>query len=762
LIVQADDRQFATLFPVLTRHREAVLPLLTREVQREAIPSWDDPPLPKTWQTPAASVQKQIEEASGLLAERFALVQTLPLSRFGSLAEGMRQSGYRPVRFRPYTVGKTVQVAAVWTRDGRDWRLLQDASADLVREQDAELRKHGYQGVDVCGWLKPGEQEEVYAGLWMRTAGKQQTRLYVGVPEARHAQDGWQPLKQAGLDPLTIHAFRGADGTRRFSSVWGRLAPSPKGEAQFVASKRFYERQLTPDRVQMDVGLSGNGAAPEYRGIWHTLANTVSVEQHGLTPAAHRERCRNLARQGYRCVALSVAETAPGMLLTASVWQRPRISETAREALGLRQSGAALTLLRLGQAAGVWPVLKHSAYPEARTRLLHRLGPEGVPAATLIARLKVEKDVSIRRALILALGEYSEKDLPAKVRAPLVKQLLDWYRDDADAGIHGAIDWLLRRGKEGPADRPLDWGQARELSRIDEELTARLRAEPARAERGWVVNSQGQTLAVIDSRKPFLMGSPPDEAGRTPDNEKLHWRQIGRRYAITTKPITVAQFQRFLKAHPQVEHWHTEQYSPKAEGPIIGVTWYEAAQYCRWLSEREGVPEHEMVYPSVAEIEKCKNRVTPLRLPDDHLKRTGYRLPTEAEWEFAARAGARTSRYYGSSVELLPRYAWYLSNAKDRTWPVGQHKPNDLGLFDMLGNVCTWCQERARDYAGGTRHRPVPDAEDTRVVTYHFHRVLRGGSFNSFAAYLRSAARNRFPPDVRFDGYGLRVCRTYP
>src|SRR5205807_10525143 len=120
--------------------------------------------------------------------------------------------------------------------------------------------------------------------------------------------------------------------------------------------------------------------------------------------------------------------------------------------------------------------------------------------------------------------------------------------------------------------------------------------------------------------------------------------------------------------------------------------------------------------PPVAQIQKCKDGVTPLGLPTNHLNRRGYRLPMEAEWEFACRAGARTSRYYGSSLELLPRHAWYLANAEDRTWPVGQKRPNDLGLFDMHGNVSTWCQKSARRYPPGSKERPARDDEDQKHI----------------------------------------------
>jgi formylglycine-generating enzyme required for sulfatase activity len=413
--------------------------------------------------------------------------------------------------------------------------------------------------------------------------------------------------------------------------------------------------------------------------------------------------------------------------------------------------------MRLGQPEHAWPLLSHSPYPEARSRLIQRLAGNGVPAAALVAQLEVEKDVSIRRALILALGEYPGEQVPVELRQRLVPRLLAWYRDHPDPGIRGAIDWLLRHGEEWPAPRPLDWGQAKELERIDRELARPVALAPGA--RRWFVNGQGQTLVVVESREPFLMSSQPDEPGRRQE-EKLHWRRIGRRYALGTKPLTVAQFERFLKAHPEVKHAYHKHYSPEPDCPIISVTWYEAAQYCRWLSEQEGVPEQERVYPSVAEIEKCKDGMTPLRLPANHLARKGYRLPTEAEWEYACRAGARTSRDYGSSDSLLPRYAWYQATSPERTRPVGQKRPNDLGLFDMLGNVWQWCQESAQYYPAGSRGKPVPDEEEVGEIFDRQIRIFRGGAFGGRPTLLRSACRQYGRPGAQIDGLGVRVART--
>src|SRR5262249_14048158 len=133
--------------------------------------------------------------------------------------------------------------------------------------------------------------------------------------------------------------------------------------------------------------------------------------------------------------------------------------------------------------------------------------------------------------------------------------------------------------------------------------------------------------------------------------------------------------------------------SPDPDGPVVGVTWAEAAQYCRWLSEQEGVPEMEQCYPSVSEIEKSKDGQNPLQLPVNYLTRSGYRLPTEAEWEYACRAGTVARRPFGSADAMLGNYAWFANNANDRARPVGTKRPNDFGMFDMLGNAWEWCQD---------------------------------------------------------------------
>ena len=121
-----------------------------------------------------------------------------------------------------------------------------------------------------------------------------------------------------------------------------------------------------------------------------------------------------------------------------------------------------------------------------------------------------------------------------------------------------------------------------------------------------------------------------------------------------------------------------------------------------------------------------------------------------------------TSRYYGETEELLPKYAWYNKNGLDRSWPVGGKKPNDFGLFDVQGNVFTWCQESFKPYPKSKENETTEDTEDVLSITLD-NRTLRGGSFDVQASIVRSAFRQGVVPTYRSDGdVGLRPARTLP
>jgi formylglycine-generating enzyme required for sulfatase activity len=662
-----------------------------------------------------------------------------------------------------------VLVALVWTRDPIDWTLKLGLTAAQVKDAPAAMIP-----ADVAGYsTKAGDR---YAVLWRKPGKGERAVAYAGVPQDEHKTET-DVFKNDGYVPATVQALVRPDGATTYSGVWWRGArkqePPLPGASPLI---RLGDEERTHDdfvfageHLLLDVHVgqafsaaraAGLIAAPrslalvaggsrQYASAWRDDTTREARGLHGLSAQAHLARCRELIAAGYRPVALSLAALAGEKTpLAASAWHRPVPPAEARDRLASRQGTAAATLLHLKEPEPVWPLLRHSPDPTVRSYVLERVGSRGVDARTLVERLEVEKDVSARRALILALGEFTRKDLPVAVRTPLVKKLLGWYRNDPDAGIHGAIDWLLRHAEEGPSARPLDWGQAKELERIDRELAGKHPGQPEAPARTstWHVNSLGQTFTLIRGPVEFRMGSPLWEPDRVPVNEKPHRRVIPRSYAIMTKPVTMAQWQEFLKDRPDVPGDYVERYSAGPGGPMIQVNWFMAAQYCNWLSKKEGIPAEEWCY-----VERPEQGIRPR---PDYLRRTGYRLASEAEWEYACRAGAVSSRYYGSSISLLSRYAHFLANSQDRTWPVGQERPNDLGLFDMHGNVWTWCQECPFLYPPGR-------VEDNEIIRDMNSRVLRGASFNIQAPSVRSANRSSLAPAFRNFSIGVRVARTY-
>jgi serine/threonine protein kinase/formylglycine-generating enzyme required for sulfatase activity len=440
---------------------------------------------------------------------------------------------------------------------------------------------------------------------------------------------------------------------------------------------------------------------------------------------------------------------APTPLLAEVAKQLPPDGpDDLKERLAKRQANAAVALLKMDWPEKVWPLLKHTPDPRLRSYLVHRLGPLGADPQALRKRVEEEPDVSICRALLLSLGEFASDQLPAPQREPLLATVLRWYREHPDPGLHGAAEWLLRT----------KWGQAARLREIDRELAKgkHRKLEQIKQEMGqgssqpqWYVNCQCQTLVVIPGPIEFLMGSPLTEASRGED-ERLHRRRITRTLAIATKPVTVEQFQRFH------EEKYLRQYAPTAECPMPGITWYTAVEYCNWLSKKDGLPEQEWCY----EPNKDQEYAEGMRPAPGYLGRAGYRLPTEAEWEYACRAGAVTSRCYGESEELLEHYAWYVRNANGRSWPVGSLKPNDLGLFDLHGNLWGWCHDRYQPYETAAGGKAIESNEDLTPVINTENRVLRGGSF-SHPGSVRSAYRGRLKPTYQGYDIGFRPARTF-
>jgi formylglycine-generating enzyme required for sulfatase activity len=237
------------------------------------------------------------------------------------------------------------------------------------------------------------------------------------------------------------------------------------------------------------------------------------------------------------------------------------------------------------------------------------------------------------------------------------------------------------------------------------------------------VNSIGVRLALIPSGE-FLMGTPDaDKGAQNNHREPQHKARITRPFYLGVTEVTQGQYRAVTGDNPS-------NYKGSDDLPVEQVSWNDAIAFCNKLSEREGLK----AYYKFGAGEQSGG--------------DGYRLPTEAEWEYACRAGASTRYSFGDDDASLGEYAWFKGNSTDRTHPVGQKRPNKFGLYDMHGNVEEWCWDRY--YRDSARHPSLAS-----------FRVVRGGSLidDPILPSLRSAYRDGDPPESCGHCLGFRVAR---
>jgi formylglycine-generating enzyme required for sulfatase activity len=255
-----------------------------------------------------------------------------------------------------------------------------------------------------------------------------------------------------------------------------------------------------------------------------------------------------------------------------------------------------------------------------------------------------------------------------------------------------------------------------------------------------LTNSVGITLVRIEPGE-FLMGTTKDQVDQLirmfpdvkreyfDDEQPQHLVRISRPFFLGIYEVTQGQYRQVVGSNPS-------HFTGSDDLPVENVSWLDAVGFCNKLSERE-------------------KRTTFYRIDGSEVAAVGgngYRLPTEAEWEYACRAKSTTVYPFGDDAGKLGEHAWYGGNSEDKTHPVGEKLPNAWGLYDMLGNVWEWCADGydAKYYASSSSSDP-PGASGASP------RVFRGGSWNNYPWGCRPANRFRHSPGYRSFILGFRV-----
>ena len=403
-----------------------------------------------------------------------------------------------------------------------------------------------------------------------------------------------------------------------------------------------------------------------------------------------------------------------------------------RDAHWKRQSLAAVTLVHLGYGDEVWSLLKFSPDPSLRSFIIHHLGNLGTNHNVLAARLELESEVSVRRALIQSLGGLDATRIPPADRSRITERLQTMYVNDPDPGIHGSASWTLRKWGTKLPELPVSEPNLATISPSENQpqqrseglaITAGTTSRQAQDNgvRRWYVNGQGQTMVVI-----------PAPADRR-DSPVIH------DFAISNHEVILAEYRRYRAG------WGAGRDDfPTDQFPIHGASWYEVAEYCNWLSKQEGLPESQWVYqPNTSG--QFGDGVT---IKENLAGLTGYRLPTDAEWEFACRAETSGTHGFGEPLTLLKLYCWHGANAEGNRHAVESLLPNDFGLFDLHGNLFEWVQN--------------PVSGPMSPVKASIERANRGGTYIGTRQGYSSNSRGGFLPSSRFSLQGFRVARTLP
>ncbi|QCX76292.1 Serine/threonine-protein kinase pkn1 [Streptomyces sp. YIM 121038] len=558
-----------------------------------------------------------------------------------------------------------------------------------------------------------------------------------------------EQLREALLDT-------GADGTsaRLHAAVLlADTAPPPDDDRWSGIAQRLTAELLEQDQLHLPAWLAALGPVVKYllesltatavdTSVRETVRETaVSVLQEvaadrgdllarlasGGPEHAYTEVVRRLTQNPILAVH-EAAQTELRSILQLPL--PPTSTEEKRVELGRYRAAAACTLLRFSRTDGILERMVTAPDPEFATQFAHQAAQREVPAEALTGMLAEAPDTQARYYLMMALGEYRPDSFSTAAQFDRTERLiLDLHRSDPSAAVHSAACWLDRR-----------WNH-----RIDN--TEHTAPYDPTGHRAWFTCATplgGRLTFSVFRPGSLFVGSPEDERERSSYEGPRRPTTLTRSFAVCNAQVTRGEFETFMaqtgrQGLPDISEW-----SDKPSEPVVAPTWYEAADFGAWLTTQ--------LAPGSAPVEFGAD-------VDDHpvnqAEWAGFRLPTEAEWEYACRAGTTTAYSFGSDRRLIDAYAWTSTNSGLKTHAAGILRPNPAGLFDVHGQCWEWCSDWYALYGSEAESDPRgPESGDRRV--------LRGGCWNLSARYARSACRNAHIPSNRNYYITFRLALTVP
>lgn len=705
-IEQARPQQLIDLVRNLGNQQDGTALLKTRLDENQSYRSGDDE---NRLEIPPESLVSTIETSGGIVAHDFALCPSLPFGQAIALVEQMRDYQFRPVRLRPFQTKDGLMAAILWNRDVVDWRLEFNLSADELQQQAQRWQGEGFLPVDAVGYIHEGKWR---CGV-ICEANDQASNTEFVVSLLRTPgqwQSDFDTLRANDFVPQSIHVNRYGDSRRR-CQIWQK--PSPRSYRWQKARLSTLKGASTEKsgRLLVDLTVYRDRDSVSYAGTWHQDFQYVyRVVKRPIR--LFQASCQKMAADGCSPVSIDASADRRGdNPSVACLWYRPVTTSPAQVSLRKSRINLIISLLMLGDPDPVFDHLQHSSDPTVRSLLIKQI-PESRIDPLAIFRLLESRDAraDIRQALILCLGNYGYTLSPSQKQV-MVPRIISIFRDDPNAGVHQAAEWLLRR-----------WNVAFENLKIDDDIPR----EPGR----WFIDKAGHSLIVAQLPQELPVNqvrsiSIGDAAGRV--------------FAVASTEVTNRQFRELCPNHPSSSDHDLDL-------PAHGLSWFDAVKYCHQLNLLHGIDESQWCYYPNAD----NNFSDGMRIPNDFASRTGYRLQTTIEFRYSSCAGAETKYFFGDAPSLLTEYAWCASNTSHHQ-PVGIKMPNVLGLFDVHGNVTEWC------YGG-----PNTNTEnDWNFVARSTRRPLVGGHHTDSVAKLGYYLAQHADSGLKKQSvYGFRIART--
>ncbi len=684
--------------------------------------------------TDSPVVMQQIQDAGGLANESFVMVQRLDVSHFESLTASLAQYEYRVATICPYLIGDMRVCMATWKRDGRQSVYTLRSTAEELKQLQADFEAKKYFADDLAAYSLDNHETTVFACVWTTTPplpAVEESGMYVNVPAERHEPDGWGPFLARGYFPRLNILTRDRSHQEAHSSIRWKMKDWIENTDPWNQAAEEFERtrEWNPSALLLHSRLTVRPPDQLDRGLTVLWWRDLPLESTWLPYQSledHRRACAVVESQGYRPFSIHATLTgSDNTPLYSSTWWRPLENLVTRSHSIRQQTRLILALHELGDHTAVLAALSSPTDAEQRASVVDGFSRYEVPSLWLAEQLCRADDVVLKRAAAQALALYRP--------GPLTELAQSWLLEHEAASVGATEDAGLRSGVESLHQfwnlPPLVWPT--------NDTTNELRT------------CENQRLVILTPPAVQWGGSLANEPGRDGGEEIRYPVQLGHRFAISTHEVTVREY---LQFRPTAES--SEDYSPTPDCPIHSVDWFDAARYCRWLSEKEKIPESEMCYPAI-------DKIAPgMTLDGSFLDRTGYRLPTEGEWEFAAHGGYAEGRHFGFAPELLDHYAWTAQNSDYRCHPVGTRLPNDYGLFDLFGNAMEWCQNQhtLHTWPASGVEPDFPSAPQS--IQAHDRMGTRGGAHLFQPLDARAGHRNDHAANTDRVYLSFRIART--